>query len=147
MKVYIVTSGVYSQYGIEAVFTNLEQAERFCAVHNDSGRIFSNLFFAGFRIEEYDTDPELSLSDTKQAVYRYEFYADKWGVRDFLEEPILFSVNETLHTPYVKLILKDGLLSGGEYKVFVLLKENNKDKALKIAQDCFGEYMAQKEDI
>lgn len=34
MKVYIVTTGEYSSYSIEAVFTDEKQAELFCAVHS-----------------------------------------------------------------------------------------------------------------
>lgn len=32
-KVYVVTRGDYSDYGIEAIFTNREAAEKYCAVH------------------------------------------------------------------------------------------------------------------
>lgn len=44
MKVYIVTEGSYSDYHIEEVFTNKEQAELYCAIHEDC------------RIEEYEAD-------------------------------------------------------------------------------------------
>ena len=33
MKVYIVTSGEYSSYEIEAVFTDYHKAEIYCAIH------------------------------------------------------------------------------------------------------------------
>ena len=45
MKVYIVTEGSYSDYHIEAVFTDEEQAKYYCATHSDE-----------CEIEEYDTD-------------------------------------------------------------------------------------------
>lgn len=32
-KVYVVTRGEYSDYDIEAIFTNREAAEKYCAVH------------------------------------------------------------------------------------------------------------------
>ena len=32
-KVYVITRGEYSDYAIEAIFTNLEAAEKYCAVH------------------------------------------------------------------------------------------------------------------
>lgn len=43
MKVYIATDGDYSDYHIEAVFTDKKQAEFFCSTH-------------GYRIEEYESD-------------------------------------------------------------------------------------------
>ena len=47
MIVYVVTSGVYSDYGIEAVFDNKEQAELYCATKEGHGDTKY--------IEEYDT--------------------------------------------------------------------------------------------
>jgi len=44
--VYVVTSGEYSDYRINAVFDNKEQAELYCATHEDEMP----------EIEEYDTD-------------------------------------------------------------------------------------------
>lgn len=52
MKVYVITSGEYSDYCINAVSLNKETAERICATLN------ANLEYYGeiSRIEEYDTD-------------------------------------------------------------------------------------------
>ena len=46
MVVYVVTDGEYSDYHIEAVFTDKEQAELYCATHN----------LKTVSIEEYDTE-------------------------------------------------------------------------------------------
>lgn len=46
MIVYVVTDGEYSDYHIEAVFTDKEQAELFCATRNLSAE----------DIKEYDTE-------------------------------------------------------------------------------------------
>lgn len=46
MKVYIVTSGCYSDYHINAVFLDKAQAEYYCALHK----------LEDADIEEYDTD-------------------------------------------------------------------------------------------
>lgn len=35
-EIYVVTSGEYSDYGIVKIFANIEDAERFCAIHNDN---------------------------------------------------------------------------------------------------------------
>ena len=42
--IYVVTSGEYSSYGIDEVFTDSNQAELYCAVHTDC------------EIEEYEAD-------------------------------------------------------------------------------------------
>lgn len=57
MKVYIVTQGSYSDYHIEAVFTDEKQAKYYCATHSyDYGEC---------EIEEYDTD-ERQFSTEKE---------------------------------------------------------------------------------
>jgi len=43
MKIYIATSGEYSEYQIEAVFTSKKKAESYCALHECF-------------LEEYDTE-------------------------------------------------------------------------------------------
>lgn len=51
MTIYVVTSGEYSDYGINAVFTSREQAELYCATHNDNSKY-------GYQceVEEYEAD-------------------------------------------------------------------------------------------
>ena len=55
MKVYVVTSGVYSDYNIVAVFDDKQKAEVFCAAYNDNSkehRTWDDPYY----IEEYDTE-------------------------------------------------------------------------------------------
>lgn len=49
-KVYIVTRGCYSDYGIECVFSTLEAAEKYCATTYSTG------YRDEPRIEEYDLE-------------------------------------------------------------------------------------------
>lgn len=49
MKVYIVTTGEYSDYHIDEVFTDLEQAQLYCAARN-------GVVCAEYYIEEWETD-------------------------------------------------------------------------------------------
>lgn len=51
MKIYVITSGEYSDYGIVAVFTDFEKAKLFCAAHNLQER-----YSYDYYIETYDTD-------------------------------------------------------------------------------------------
>lgn len=52
MKVYVITSGEYSDYGIRAVALSREKAELICAMLNSTERYYSDVV----TIEEYDTD-------------------------------------------------------------------------------------------
>ena len=56
MIVYVVTTGSYSDYHIEAVFHDKEQAELFCATHG----------IHGDDIEEYDTEEYTSTTEENQ---------------------------------------------------------------------------------
>ena len=53
-KAYVVTSGDYSDYSIERVFSTREMAEDFCDRHDDS-----------YRVEEYDVDEDLPPRETQ----------------------------------------------------------------------------------
>ena len=52
MKVYVITSGEYSDYGIQTVALSREKAELICATLNSPKRDYSD----AATIEEYDTD-------------------------------------------------------------------------------------------
>ena len=65
MKVYIVTSGEYSDYGIEAVFSTREMAEKYIATNNTTDYPYDY-------IEEYDIDSDKIITDnTIYYHYRY----------------------------------------------------------------------------
>lgn len=64
MKVYVITSGIYSEYHIVAVRTDHEIAKSFCAAWNDA---HPN---ATCEIEEYDTeDNQVYSFDTPKLLY------------------------------------------------------------------------------
>lgn len=48
-EIYVVTSGEYSDYGIVKIFENIEDAEQFCAIHNDNMKSYDD----GYRLEIY----------------------------------------------------------------------------------------------
>ena len=57
-KVYIVTSGAYSDYSIEKVFDNREDAEKYICLYNNDG-------YWNMRIEEYDICKNAELKNVK----------------------------------------------------------------------------------
>lgn len=67
MKIYIVTSGSYSAYHIDEVFTNLEQAQLYCAARNTAE-------FGDYNVEEYDSDTcKLESQKTVNKVWKGRF--------------------------------------------------------------------------
>jgi len=64
MKVYIVTSGCYSEYRIEKVFTNREKAEKYVLFHSGG--------YDEPKIEEYETEGDFDFYQIKYFYARYE---------------------------------------------------------------------------
>lgn len=69
MKVYVVTSGCYSDYGIDKVFTDRAKAEEFCEWHTGWNGDSS-------RIEEYETEDDLAVDKYYKIKINYEWYND-----------------------------------------------------------------------
>lgn len=44
-EIYVVTSGEYSDYGIVKMFENIEDAEQFCAIHNDNMKPYDDAYY------------------------------------------------------------------------------------------------------
>lgn len=67
MKVYVVTSGSYSDYGIDKVFTDRAKAEEFCEWN--TGWIGDSS-----RIEEYETEDDLIVDKYYEIKVEYTWY-------------------------------------------------------------------------
>ena len=125
MTIYVVTSGEYSEYGVDAVFLDKEKAMLYCAAHNVKETDDPCW------IEEYDTyDDDINADGPKIAYRHYLTFGrfDKWYVRSVY---ITFSkpshISEDLQDAWVYLPQEDG------------------DLAIKIAQDMAAEAKARKE--
>lgn len=60
-KIYVVTQGDYSDYGIEAVFSTEEKAKAYCRLHNTNQEdgVSALNYRQEFCVEEYELDPEV----------------------------------------------------------------------------------------
>lgn len=130
MKIYIVTSGCYSDYGIDAVFLDEKEAEKYIATKNKEDSWHDN-----YGIEEYETqDGKINIGNNVIG-YEYEGYISKsW----YLERE-KFVVNETANIIFQSEASKDW------DKVW--LKDKNYELAKKILCDRFAEHQAKKEGI
>ena len=88
-KIYVVVSGEYSDYSIEAMFSDLEQAKNYCRLHNrraehghgefDSGKGYK--YEPDYRIEEHELDSKVYKVPLDR--YGYEAYISQDGEAAF----------------------------------------------------------------
>ena len=126
MEVFVVTSGEYSDYRIEAVFLNLREAEKYCASIN-KGRPDWDL-----QIETYDTeDGADSYSHNTPIYYCYHFSTTR-REGDFARTLIPYA--------YVSEKQKDSVtykkIGDKIYTTFVIyLDKPSRDEAIRVAKE------------
>ena len=128
MKIYVVTSGCYSEYGIDTVFVDKKEAAKFATVKNKSDN------YTTYRIESYETaDGKIDIGNN---IAGFEYIASV----DYD-----YSLNEMLYVssePVPKFKSE-----ASNYWLCIWLEEENYDLAEKILRDRFAEYKAKKEGI
>ena len=92
-KVYVVTSGDYSEYSIEKIFSTREMADKYCAMENvatfnycqdEKDPSWGSYWNYECRVEEYPIDEAIAMCDTKSMKKRYIY--KQWGGREELCE-------------------------------------------------------------
>ena len=134
-KVYIVTSGIYSDYAIEEVFDNREDAERYICLHeNDS--------YLDMSVEEYDIYKNAELKNVK-VHYGIYFIMRENGINFFDivydNKPIETNINRSKHN-YSKSY--DGTLPLSNRNIF-----KDKDVVKKIVYDAVAKFEAEEAGI
>ena len=134
-KVYIVTSGIYSDYAIEEVFDNREDAERYICLHeNDS--------YLDMSVEEYDIYKNAELKNVK-VHYGIYFIMRENGIKFFDivydNKPIKTNINRSKHN-YLKSY--DGTLPLSNRNIF-----KDKDVVKKIIYDAVAKFKAEEAGI
>lgn len=134
-KVYIVTSGTYSDYAIEEVFDNREDAERYICLHeNDS--------YLDMSVEEYDIYKNAELKNVK-VHYGIYFIMRENGINFFDivydNKPIETNINRSKHN-YSKSY--DGTLPLSNRNIF-----KDKDVVKKIIYDAVAKFKAEEAGI
>ena len=121
MKVYIVTDGDYSDYHIEAVFTDKEKAEKYASLHCYDA------------VEEYDADKiEVKGEVEPWVAHQCSYTNDFWHCDD-----VHYSKkreNRVWKSYY------NGI------KSIIYLKERDSEKALKISQDLYAEWLYERSE-
>ena len=128
MTAYIVTEGSYSDYHICAVFSSKEQAQHYIDMHS----LFDA--YADYDIEEYEMDA------TRQAKYLFVTYNYTSNGIIGVEESLTKGEPDCLYVFQFYIEKSSRIID----EKTGLLK---KDILLKIAQDEYAMYKAQKEGI
>lgn len=134
-KVYVVTSGVYSDYGIDEVFDNREDAEKYICLHNNDN-------YWNMRIEEYDICKNAELKNVK-VHYGISFIMRGNEINSFYivydNKPIETNINRSKYN-YSKSYY--GTLPLSNRNIF-----NNKDDVEKIVYDAVAKFKAEEAGI
>ena len=136
MKVYVITSGEYSDYCIRTVALSREKAEQICAMLNSQKRDCSD----AATIEEYDTDElQCDANEDVGLCYEAEFNYKTLGNTYWGEPFYSFARNE----------IKRELLGHG-YGILIAAtfpKDMPQEKARKIMKDRVAKWKAEQEGL
>lgn len=139
MKVYVITSGEYSDYGICAVTLDKEQAELLKIRYSDK--------YDTAYIEEYDTDNyKMEADDIYKHMYRTSFNMnheiDSCNICSYINIKHGEVVDHTIRFKY-----GDGRRSYFNYNVIVFVEAEDEDHAKKIAKDIYMKWLAEQNDL
>ena len=131
--VYVVTSGEYSDYHIDGVFTDYDKAELYRAILHDKDKYD----YCNPQIEEYNTD-EIQVEGK---VYRGLLFREVTGKRRNVD-----SIHTFVSTNPIEEKVKTYTNCFGEKIIAVttqISKRVNADEAKKIAYDWLAKYKAE----
>lgn len=139
-KVYVVTSGEYSAYGINIVTTKREVAENW--IKNHAYNKWGTDYVYNYSIEEYDdyNGMDSDLKELQQKELCYKFYANTQSGVSALDKDRYFYENKELQTRYTRA--EQWLRKGYNYEFYV--HNDDPEKAFKIACDMFAKAEAER---
>lgn len=120
-KVFIVTSGKYSDYGIERVFSTLELAEQYIDTKDDD-----------WRIEEYELDEPI---ERETHIFSVRMRIDSKEVDSCLISPCLYKKDCIEY-------YERGLFEKPDPRITFYIESDSKERAIKIASERFGAVIA-----
>lgn len=127
-KVYIVTTGCYSDYTIDSVFSDREKAKRHAEL-------------IGGRVNPYNVD-DIKVDMKAEYIYGVDIYGDIMRVE--IINPGDMPLNEELGVvQYTFPRINDRSV----FWAHVYVKASSAEKAKKIAVDKFAEFKAKEEEI
>lgn len=142
MKVYVVTSGEYSEYHVDGVFLSEDKAIAFCANHNHA--CLGDSCMDPFNIEEYETMEDNIESTSEDIVYRYFV----WGMH-YCDAPVIMYDRDIEHDMKTNKWRDKYYDRTGFPKIqqYVYLNRPDRETAIKIVQDRYAKWKAEKEGL
>ena len=130
-KVFIVTSGEYSDYGIDRVFSTEEKAKEWVDV-------IASMYGGNYNIEQYELDAP--IPERKEYLFFEAYIKDDVIVRSNFEfyladEPIDIKFFRQINGSYDIVGIGTIKLRQGEYI------ESAKERAVKVVQDEFYQWL------
>lgn len=139
MTIYVVTSGEYSDYHIDGVFSDRKQAELYCAITDSRRNKYDDDFCS---IEEYETD---GIKLEGEVYYGISFYARLYDSSFYVNSadqmysisPVITKVENNDTDSYCKIIT-------GKIPTNKVYDEQQREK---IVQDYLAKLQAEKEGL
>ena len=123
MEIYIVTSGAYSDYRIDAVFTDKKQAELYCATKR----------FVDMEIEEWEADAEKIITDKEPLKYWTMYFS-------VFENTCHSLIDRGLVLGDIKEIVRYGTSYGGYEARLTTPVDYEEEKVRKIMHDYIAQW-------
>ena len=124
--VYVVTEGAYSDYQIQAIFSDCATAEKYCACHDLNCPV----------IEEWKIDYE-EIQSKDEVLFQWCFEIDNYGKLCYATPP------KYVYKSYALNYIDESYF---RFKVYLALDTSiTEEEALKIAADRLAIYKAEKE--
>ena len=139
-KVYLITAGEYSDYGVVAACSTMERAEAMCEALNRQNGVYGD----EAQIEEYPLD-QIPVEDLDIPVWcvTYDMLFDTTSVRK-RDRGSTLNINR-LH-PYELFDYTGKPYRGGSSYAVMVLAETE-EEAIKKASDYLAKYRAEKEGL
>lgn len=149
MKVYIVTSGAYSDYRIETVFLTEEKANLYVKLHRHEDG------WNDMCVNEFETQDENLIGSVDDVLYFYEYKVDDGQLKSrFItpRSPYAFTDNHEGLMQFAEYLDDNSYVVADESSYFcetkdngdyfgVVVKEDDPNKAFKIATDKWFVYL------
>ena len=149
--VYLITRGEYSDYHVVGYCTSKNIAEKICAKLNRSE--LQRVYGIPYMVESCRCMDEKPKAES--VAYEYEFHARK-DISGKVEMTYPYSAEGVLvdewlpvrveHDALIDPATEIGYLVSDTYTIRVRVKQKNRDKALKIAEDALAQYRAEEEE-
>lgn len=134
MTIYIVTSGIYSEYHIDEVFTDKEKAEMYCAVRNGDQKSYEDYNNYQVEVHECADDNVQGKIDVQYQFTVYEGSTEPPRRYDLIFKMSPWNENHILPKPF-------------HARAIVYLTKNDPDLAFKIGKDMLAKYKAEQAGI